>query len=142
VALEACDIDPARLAQRPIFHDPWPPVVDALSALRDEALACGVGGRLCAESLANVIAVHLVRRFAGSPAARAAARGAVGRLAGPALRAVVEYVMDNLDGDLALADLAAVAGLSEFHFARRTRWPPARARTGSSSGGGSSGPRS
>lgn len=142
MALEACDIDPARLAQRPIFHDPWPPVVDALSALRDEALACGVGGRLCAESLANVIAVHLVRRFAGSPAARAAARGAVGRLAGPALRAVVEYVMDNLDGDLALADLAAVAGLSEFHFARRTRWPPARARTGSSSGGGSSGPRS
>ena len=114
VALEACDLDPARVAERPIFHDPWPPLVAAVSALRDEVLSGGLGGRLCAESLANVIAVHLIRRFADDPTERATCR-----LAGPVLRAVADYIMDNLECDLALADLSAIAGLSESHFARQ-----------------------
>jgi AraC family transcriptional regulator len=114
VADEACGLDPARLSWRALGCEPCPPVAATLSALRDELLSGGRGGRLCAESLANVLVVHLIRNLASGPAVR----GMTGGLAKHALRAVVEYVMDNLAADLALADLAAVAHLSEFHFAR------------------------
>ena len=39
-------------------------------------------------------------------------------LVGPRLTRVIDYVHDNLDAGIRLADLAAVARLSEFHFAR------------------------
>lgn len=114
VAAEAFDFDPGRLELRPIFYDPWPLAAAALAALRDEVRHGGLGGRLCVESLTNVLVVQVIRRLAG----RQVARGGVGRLAEPTLNAVVEYIMANLARDIALADLAAVAHLSEFHFAR------------------------
>lgn len=121
VAAESCGIDFARLVPRPLFHDPWQPVASAMAALRDEIQSGGAGGRLLGDALANIIAVHLIRRSASSKAAREAERGAEGRLSASALRSVVEYIMDDLGGDLALADLAAAAGLSAYHFARRFR---------------------
>ena len=46
------------------------------------------------------------------------ARGDIGRLLSCRLRRVTEYVQQNLDKDLTLADLAAVVYMSPFHFAR------------------------
>ena len=114
VAAEAFDFDPSRLTLRPIFYNPWPLAAATLAALRDEVRLGGLGGRLYVESLANVLVVQVIRRLADRPAPR----GTTGKLAGPSLRAVLEYVTDNLGTDLALADIAAVAHLSEFHFAR------------------------
>jgi AraC family transcriptional regulator len=56
--------------------------------------------------------VHLLRRYTG------AARPPAGALRSPALSLVVDYIEANLDCPVALAELAAVAGLSVFHFAR------------------------
>jgi AraC family transcriptional regulator len=44
--------------------------------------------------------------------------GSRGRLSRHALRAVEEYIHAHLDQNIALAELADVANLSEFHFAR------------------------
>lgn len=74
-----------------------------------------VSGRLYAESLANVLAVHLLRHYTafGSGGQRF-----TGGLSGQRLRLVTESIADNYGRDLSLAELASVAGMSPFHFAR------------------------
>ena len=119
VAEEAFDLDPARV-RFPVryFDQSFPAVLNTLTSLRNELVAGGPGGRLCAESLANVLLVQLIRQVASGPATKEFARKPGGRLPRPALRAVEEYIDAHLDQNFALADLAAVAHLSEFHFAR------------------------
>ena len=60
----------------------------------------------------------------------AGARGDIGSLPSCRLRRVTDYVQQNLDKDLTLAELAAVVYMSPFHFARlfkcRTGVPPHR----------------
>jgi AraC family transcriptional regulator len=46
------------------------------------------------------------------------ARGDVGSLPSCRLRRVTEYIQQNLDKDLTLAELAAVVYMSPYHFAR------------------------
>jgi len=120
VAAEAFDLDPARLHFPVRYYDPSSREVCAtLTALENELLAGGPGGRLCAESLANVLVVQLIRHMSNGPSTREFARKAGGRLPRRAMRAVEDYIAAHLDQNLALADLAAVAHLSEFHFARQ-----------------------
>jgi AraC family transcriptional regulator len=76
----------------------------------------GVGGSLLVESLANVLAVHLIRHITGPRRELASADGVLPR---HKLRRVVEYIMENLGGSPTLEQMAAVAHLSPYHFARQ-----------------------
>ncbi|WP_207398435.1 helix-turn-helix domain-containing protein [Bremerella alba] len=119
VAEEAFDLDPARVHFPVRYYDrSSPEVINTLTALRRELITGGPGGRLCAESLANVLVVQLIRQMTNREGANGAFRGAGGRLTRHALRAVEEYIHAHLHQSISLADLAAVAQLSEFHFAR------------------------
>jgi AraC family transcriptional regulator len=119
VAEEAFDLDPARVHFPVRYYDrSSPEVIDTLAALRRELLTGGAGGRLCAESLANVLVVHLIRQMSNGQGSHGVIRGSRGRLERHALRAVEEYIHSHLAQSFALADLADVAHLSEFHFAR------------------------
>jgi AraC family transcriptional regulator len=119
VAEEAFELDPARVHFPVRYYDQsGPEVIDTLTALRRELLTGGPGGALCAESLANVLVIQLIRRMSNRQGLNRVIRGSGGRLAQQALRAVEEYIHAHLDQTLALADLAAIAHLSEFHFAR------------------------
>lgn len=119
VAEEAFDLDPARVHFPVRYYDQSSPEVFAtLTTLRHELLAGGPGGRLCAESLANVLVVQLIRQMSNRQGSNGVIRGSGGRLARHALRAVEEYIHAHLDQNIALAELADVAHLSEFHFAR------------------------
>ncbi|MEW4568033.1 AraC family transcriptional regulator [Tautonia sp. JC769] len=119
VAEEAFDLDPARVHFPVRYYDQSSPeVIDTLAALRRELLTGGPGGRLCAESLANVLVVQLIRQMSNRQGSNGVIRGSGGRLGRHALRAVEAYIHAHLDQNIALADLADVAHLSEFHFAR------------------------
>ena len=119
VSEEAFDLDPARVRFPVRYYDQSSPeLIDTLKTLRSELLTGGPGGRLCAESLANVLVVRLIRQVASGPSTKEVAHKAGGRLPRPAMRAVEEYIDAHLDQNFALADLAAVAHLSEFHFAK------------------------
>ena len=85
-------------------------------AVNDELTVDAAGGRLAAESLANLLAVHLIRN---ASAPRPPARRADGALPQGKLRAVVEYVEEYLDAGLTLEQMAAAAHLSVYHFARQ-----------------------
>ena len=77
VAAVAFDLDPARLTVPPLDGLDLPPMRAAMRAVDAELTAGGSGGRLAAESLANVLAVHLIRRMV---APRRLARGRDGAL--------------------------------------------------------------
>jgi AraC family transcriptional regulator len=93
-------------------------------AVGDE-LTAGAGGRLAAESIATVLAVHLIRHVL-TP--RQPARRRAGTLPRARLRAVVEYVEEHLDAGPTLEQMAAVARLSPNYFVgqfkRATGLPP------------------
>jgi len=84
-------------------------------ALLGELESEGLSGRLYAESLGNVLAVHLLRYYT-VPASQPIAF--TGGLSAIKLRKVTEFIADNYGRDLRLAELAQVAGMSSFHFAR------------------------
>jgi AraC family transcriptional regulator len=116
VAAESFDLDPARVVVPPLGQLHLPPLRDALGAVDAELTAGGAGGSLAAESLANVLAVHLIRHV---KARRRPERGRDGAMPRGRLRAVVEYIEENLDASLSLEQMAAVARLSPYHFARQ-----------------------
>jgi AraC family transcriptional regulator len=116
VAAEAFDLDPARLTVPPLDCLDRPHLRAAMAAVDAELTSGGAGGRLAAESLANVLAVHLIRHVL---APRSPARGRDGVLPRGRLRAVVQYIEEHLDGGPTLAQLAAVVGLNPYHFARQ-----------------------
>ena len=116
VAAEAFGLDPARLTLPPLDGLDLPPLRAAMAAVDAELTAGGAGGPLAAESLANVLAVHLIRHVM---APRQPARRRDGTLPRVKLRAVVEYVEEHLDPGPTLEQMAAVAHLSPYHFARQ-----------------------
>ncbi len=72
-----------------------------------------LGGKLYVESLANLLAVHLLRfYFATQP------RVAIyeGGLTQRQLLQVLEYINEYLSQQIKLADLANLLGMSQFHF--------------------------
>jgi AraC family transcriptional regulator len=118
VAAESFGLDPARVVVPPLDRLDLPQLRDAMQAVNDELTAGAAGGNLAAESLANVLAVHLIRHVSTS---RRLARDPDGKLPQGKLRSVVEYVEDRLDASLTLKELADVARLSLYHFARQFR---------------------
>jgi AraC family transcriptional regulator len=116
VAAEAFGLDPARWVVPPLDALDLPRLRTVMSAVDAELASGGAGGPLAAESLANVLAVHLLRHLAAPGRLE---RGRDGELPRGRLRAVIEYIEEHLDGSPSLAEMAAVVGLSPYHFARQ-----------------------
>jgi AraC family transcriptional regulator len=116
VAAEEFGLDPARLTVPPLDALDLPQVRATMAAVGAELTAAGAGGPLAAESLAHVLAVHLLRHVL-SP--RRPERGRDGAMPRGRLRTVVEYVEGHLDAGPSLEQMAAVARLSPYHFARQ-----------------------
>ena len=114
VAAEAFDLDPARLTLPALDGLDLPHLRAAMGAVDAELTSGGAGGRLAAESLANVLAIHLIRHVL---APRQPERGRDGALPRGRLRAVVDYIEEHLDASPSLEQMAEVAGLSPYHFA-------------------------
>jgi AraC family transcriptional regulator len=115
VAAEALDLDPGRVALPAVGALSHPQLQAAILAIGAELADGAAGGRLLAESLANVLAVHLIRHFV--PPDRVAQRPR-GGLSERKLRAALEYIEEHLDAEMTLDAIAAVAHLSPYHFAR------------------------
>ena len=116
VAAEQFGLDPARWAVPPLDFLDRPQLRAAMLAVEAELTAGGLGGPLAAESLANLLAVHLIRHVS---APRWLERRRDGALPRGRLRAVVEYIEEHLDGSPSLEQMAATAHLSVYHFARQ-----------------------
>jgi AraC family transcriptional regulator len=113
---EAFERDPARVSIPPLDGLHLPQIRDTMLAVNEELTADAGGDHLAVASLANVLAVHLARHLL-TPQRTAPRKD--GRLPRGKLRAVVEYVEDNLTVAPTLDQIAAIAHLSPYHFARQ-----------------------
>jgi AraC family transcriptional regulator len=116
VAAEAFDLDPARSTVPPLDGLDLPHLRAAMRAVDAELTAGGAGGRLATESLANVLAVQLIRHILAPHPPERRPDGALPR---GRLRAVVEYIEEHLDAGPTLEQMATVAHINRYHFARQ-----------------------
>jgi len=125
VGAEAFGLDPARVTLPPLDGLDLPQLRTAMLAVDVELTAGGAGGSLAAESMANILAVHLIRHVS---APRQPTHRRAGTLPRAKLRAVVEYIEEHLDAGPTLEQMAAIARLSPNYFAcqfnRATGLPP------------------
>ncbi len=108
-----------ELCSPPVFeqlHGQMAPQIAHLGrALNAEERAGSPGGTLLAQSLRTALAVSVFTRFAGvKPLATEAGKN-LGRRRFARVR---EFIEAHLDSDLSLEELASVANLSTYHFAR------------------------
>jgi AraC family transcriptional regulator len=75
-------------------------------------------GKLYTDSLIQTLTLHLLKNYTNANSVKENLNGG---LSGYKLRRVQEFIDANLEEDLSLAELAEVADLSQFHFARAFR---------------------
>jgi len=112
------DPDKAELVETVGVRDPQ--IEHAAMSLLSELRSGDLGARIYAESLANVLAVNLLRRHSslGRSSARKLEHERAGGLPEASLRTALDYVGDNLAADLTLAEIAREVGMSPYHFSR------------------------
>lgn len=72
-----------------------------------------LGSKLYIDSLANVLAVHLIRQYATTKAQIPVFEGG---LSERQLLKILDYIHEHLHKDIKLIDLAGLLGISQFHF--------------------------
>ncbi len=92
------------------------PLLEAVfRTILDEIAAPNCSQRLYLDSLTHLLMLRLLRAYGGAPATPLRTRHAI---APARLQRVLDFIDANLASDVALADLAAVAVSSPFHFSR------------------------
>jgi AraC family transcriptional regulator len=107
---------PGSLRYQRSFQDPL--VAEIAFAIASEMRTQTAGGRLLAETLAVSLAARLVHSHSGLSPDKDLEQFSHQGLDRRRLTRVREYIAANLEGDLTIAQLAKVACLSRFHFAR------------------------
>ena len=95
------------------------PLIQQLGlTLLEESESSSPAGRLFSDSLIQTLTLHLVNHYG---TAKPTTQNVIGGLSGFKLRRVKEFITENLEEDLSLAEISSVADLSQFHFARAFR---------------------
>jgi AraC family transcriptional regulator len=113
VSREALELNPDRLELLPEFRTRDPQIEAIGMMLLTELQQGNCGSRLYIESLANVLAVHLIRQYTATQPQPPIYEGGLPQRQ---LSQVVDYINDHLEQDIKLADLAALLAMSQFHF--------------------------
>ena len=86
-----------------------------IQALLVEAESGGPNGKLYAETLSVALATHFVNHYGTEEAPELSTRGAIAR---QQFQPVIDYIEASLAEEIGLDELAAIAGLSKYHFSR------------------------
>ena len=116
VAREALELKGDRLELLPEFRTRDPQIEAIGMMLLTELQQENSGSRLYIESLANVLAVHLIRQYATAQPLLPIYEGGLPQRQ---LLQVLDYVHDHLHQEIKLADLSALLGMSQFHFSHQ-----------------------
>jgi AraC family transcriptional regulator len=106
-----------------VFRQPLTPLIDdhrlrgALESIASEMESADTGWREVIRLLVNQLAVYLLRAHINVERSDEIELSRVG-MVDRRLRRAIEFMSDNCGRDLALAEIAGAAYLSEFHFAR------------------------
>lgn len=115
VARETFDMDPAQVKLQTVEGRRDPVITSIAGTLIREVMNGDAGSRLYAESLANLLSVHILRNYTDHPHPIEKEK----LLSQP--RAVVQalnFIHQNYAMDVGLAEIAAAAHLSTYHLTR------------------------
>jgi len=98
---------------RVMFADPT--ILHLAQLFKAEILNGGLAGQIYTESLANVLAVHLLRNYSEIGSKPLLQNDAINDFK---LAQVKDFIEAHLAEDLTISQMATVAHLSQFHFAR------------------------
>ena len=115
VARETFDLDPAGVRLLTIEGQRDPLITGIAGNLMREAMNVDAGSHVFAESLAGVLAVHLLRNYSERPQPIESGRISTQPRA---VKQAVDFIHDNYAMDVSLSDIAAAAHLSPFHLSR------------------------
>jgi len=115
VAREIFGLDPAGVRLIAVQGQRDPLITGIAGNLMREAMNGDAGSRLFAESLAGMLAVHLLRNYAERSQPIKTDRISTQPRA---VTQAVDFINDNYATDLSLSDIAAAAHLSPFHLSR------------------------
>ncbi|MBD1919522.1 helix-turn-helix transcriptional regulator [Microcoleus sp. FACHB-831] len=109
-------VNPDRIELTPRFmNEPDPLIQGIFSTLREELESGKIGGDLLIDSLKTTLAIHLLRNYCTiQPKLSSYPNG----LSQSALQQVTDYIHEQLDQDLKLVELSAIAQLSPYYFLR------------------------
>ncbi|NJM70233.1 MAG: helix-turn-helix transcriptional regulator [Scytonema sp. RU_4_4] len=108
-------VDLQRIEIVPHFADSDPLIQQIGLTLQSELELGGRGSRVYIESLATTLCIHLLKHYSvSSPKIATHVEG----LSHLKLRQAIEYINQNLEKDLGLAEVATVVGMSMYHFSR------------------------
>jgi AraC family transcriptional regulator len=113
VARETLEMNPDQIELLPEFRIRDPHMESLGRLLLAELQQENLGRRLYIESLANILAVHLLRQYSATEPRPMIHRGG---LPERQVLQVLDYIHDHLDQEIKLADLAELLGMSQFHF--------------------------
>ncbi|HEY9661509.1 MAG TPA: helix-turn-helix domain-containing protein, partial [Allocoleopsis sp.] len=113
VARETLAINPDRLEILSEFKTRDPQIEAIGMLLLTELRQENLGGQLYIESLANVLAIHLIRQYATTQVQIPTYKGGLSQRQ---LLHILNYIHEHLDRDVKLIDLANQLGMSQFHF--------------------------
>lgn len=105
----------SRLELVPNFDVTDSQLLHLLQTLHGDVRSGSPAGSLFGETIGAALALYLAQHY--STTSRST-RNLAGGIAEGSLRRVLEYVQANLEGDLHLQELAEIADLSTFHFAK------------------------
>ncbi|MGD1897535.1 MAG: helix-turn-helix domain-containing protein [Phormidesmis sp.] len=115
VAAETIEQDGDRIELVPAFQTRDPQVEAIATLLLTELQQTSSGNRLYTDSLANVLAVHLLRHHATTRPNLPTYKGGLPQRQ---LLQILDYIDVHLGRDITLANLANLVGMSQFHFGR------------------------
>lgn len=125
VAVDCSLSSTIEIEYRVMFTDPT--ILHVAHLFKCEVLNGGLAGKLYTESLANVLAIHLLRNYSGSVVKPAVPDSSLDALK---LNQIKDFIEERLAQELTIAEMAAVVYMSPFHFAHAfktaTGQPPHR----------------
>ncbi len=112
-------VDRDRIELIPRFMNEQDALIQGIfSTLKDELGSNRIGGDLLIDSLKTTLAIHLLRQYCNTKPKLSNYSDGLSR---SKLKQVTEYIHENLDRDLKIIKLAAIAQISPYHFIRLFR---------------------
>ena len=112
IAFESIDPDRVELRQQLQVRDP---LIQQLGlSLKHELETSALDSRMYAETVATMLAVHLLKRYS---VRQPMMQVPTGGLSNYSLKAAIAYINDNLDRQISLVEIAAIVKLSPHYFA-------------------------
>lgn len=100
------------------MNEPDELIEGIFATLKDELKSDNFGSSLLIDSLKSTLAIYLLRKYCNTKPKLSIYKDGLSK---SKLKQITEYIIEHLDSDLKVFELAAIAQISPYHFIRLFR---------------------